>query len=137
MSVIRSQRGVSDMEFLNTARKLEIFTIQKCVNTIPKRYTFYIGQHLAESATTVYASVKKANSVYPTNPHEVQIRRDYFIKAYVELQNLISQIEVAYELLHFDTKVLEEWSALIATEISLVKGVMEKDKERYKKLLQQ
>lgn len=124
------------MEFLNTARRLEIFTIQKCVNTIPKRYTFFLAQNLSRSATAVYEYVKKGNSVYPTNAHEVQIRRDYFIKAYVELQSLVSQIEVAYELLHFDTKVLEEWSRLIGTEITLIKGVMEKDKQRYKKLLQ-
>jgi len=125
------------MEFLNTARRLEIFTIQKCVNTIPKRYTFFLAQNLARSATAVYEYVKKGNSVYPTNAHEVQIRRDFFIKAYVELQSLVSQIEVAYELLHFDTKVLEEWSKLISTEITLIKGVMERDKQRYKKLLQQ
>ncbi len=136
MTVIRSQRGTSDMEFLNTARKLEIFTIQKCVNTIPKRYTFYLGENLARSATAVYENVKKANSVYPSNAHEVQIRRDYFIRAYVELQSLVSQIEVAYELLHFETKVLDEWSMLIAQEINLVKGVMDKDKQKYKKLIE-
>lgn len=137
MSVIRSQRSLSDMEFLNTARQLEIYTIRKCVNTIPKRYTFYLGENLAKAATAVYENVKKGNSVYPTNAHEVQIRRDFFIKAYVELQSLVSQIEVAYELLHFDTKVLEEWSTLIAQEINLVKGVMESDKKKYKKLLEQ
>lgn len=32
MSVIKSKRSTSDMEFLATARKLEIYTIQKCVN---------------------------------------------------------------------------------------------------------
>ena len=134
MSVIRSQRGESELEFLNTARKLQAFTIQKCVNTIPKRYTFFIANHLADSATAVYVYVKKANSVYPLNQHEAQMRRDYFIKAYVELQSLVSQIELAYEILHFEEKVLHEWARLISDEMKLVQAVMKKDRERYKNL---
>jgi hypothetical protein len=135
MSVIKSQRGLSEMEFLNNARKLEIYTIRRCVNTIPKRYTFYLGQHLADAATQIYANTKKANSIYPTNAREVQIRREFFLKAYVECQNLVSQIEVAYELIHFETKVLEEWSELIATQINLIKGAMTKDRKRFQKFL--
>ncbi len=133
MSVLKSQRGLSEMEFLNNARKLEMYTIRRCVNTIPKRYTFYIGQNLASIATSIYANAKKGNSIYPTNDHEVQIRRDFFLKSYVECQNLISQIEVAYELIHFETKVLEEWSGLIAAQINLLKGTITKDRKRFKK----
>ena len=59
MSVIKSQRGLSEMEFLNNARKLEIYTIRRCVNTIPKRYTLYLGQHLADAATQIYANTKR------------------------------------------------------------------------------
>jgi len=134
MSVVRSKRSESEMEFLNTARKLQIYTIQKCVNTIPKRYTFFLANHIADSASAVYTSVKKANSVYPLNQHEVQIRRDYFIKAYVELQSMVSQVEVAQELLHFETKILHEWSQLISDEMKLIQAVMRKDRDRYKNL---
>ena len=76
---------------------------------------------------------EKGNSIYPTNDHEVQIRRDFFLRSYAECQNLISQIEVAYELIHFETKVLEEWSELIATQINLLKGTIAKDRKRFKK----
>lgn len=94
MSVIKSKRSTSDMEFLATARKLEIYTIQKCVN-FPKRYTFYVSQPLAAAATRIYEDVKRGNSIYPLNQHEVQIRRDYFLHANAELQSMISQLEVA------------------------------------------
>lgn len=135
MSVIRSKRGESQMEFLATARKLQAFTIQKCVNTIPKRYTFYIGTHLADSATAIYDLVKKGNSIYPLNAHEVQMRRDYFLRAYAELQSLVSQIELAHEIVKFDPAVLGEWSSLISTEIKMVKAVLKADRERYKNLI--
>ena len=51
MSVIKSQRSTSPVEFINTARQLEIYTIQKAVG-FPKRYTFYVSQPLANYVLT-------------------------------------------------------------------------------------
>lgn len=92
MSVVRSERALSEMEFLHNARELQKFTIQKCVNTIPKRYTFFIANKLVDSAYAVYANVKKGNSIYPTNIDEVKLRIKFFLLANAELQNLVSQI---------------------------------------------
>ena len=121
------------MEFLATARTLQMFTIQKCVG-FPKRYTFYVSQPLAAISTRIYEDVKRANSIYPTNQHEVQIRRDYFIHANAELQNMVSQLELAYELFGFDLSVMEHWMELVDKEIRLIKAVMKSDKARYKDL---
>lgn len=134
MSVIKSKRGESEAEFLANARALQAYTIRKCVNAIPKRYTFYIGQNIAAIATRVYELVKCGNSIYPLNQHEAQIRRDYFLRAHAELQNLISQIELANEIIQFEDQVLPEWSRLIGNEIRLVKGILKADRERYKDL---
>lgn len=134
MSVVKSQRNESTMEFLVNARKLQAYTIRKCVNCIPKRYTFFIGTALASSATKIYESVKKGNSIYPINQHEVQMRRDYFLAASLELQSLISQIELADEMLSLDKSVVQEWSKLISTETRLVKAIMKSDREKYKSL---
>ncbi len=134
MSVIRSKRGESEAEFLATARKLQIATIQKCVNTIPKRYTFFISTPLADCARRVYEDVKRGNSINPTNQHEAQMRRDWFLQANAELYNLVGQIEVAHELIKFDPALLREWSQLISTEIKMIKGVLKADRERYKSL---
>lgn len=84
MSVIRSARSVSNVQFLYTARAIQLYTIQKCVG-FPKRYTFYVSQPLAAIATRIYENVKCGNSIYPTNQHEVQLRRDYFLRAGAEL----------------------------------------------------
>lgn len=133
MSVIKSSRTTSDMEFIATSRNLEIFTIRKC-GKIPKHYTFYISVPLANASTRVYECVKKANSIYPVNQHEVQMRRDYFIRAHAELQSMVSQIEVAAELAGLSKEVIREWMALIDSEIRLVKAIMKKDRERYKNI---
>jgi hypothetical protein len=133
MSVIRSARSVSEVQFLHTARELQIYTVQKCVG-FPKRYTFYVSQPLAAVATRIYEDVKRGNSIYPANQHEVQLRRDYFLQALAELQNLISQVEVAYELFRFDANIMEHWMELVDTEMKLVKALLKSDKSRYKDL---
>jgi hypothetical protein len=133
MSVIRSARSTSGVQFLYTARLLQIYTIQKCVG-FPKRYTFYISQPLAAIATRIYEDAKRGNSVYPTNQHEAQLRRDYFLQAVAELQNLVSQVEVAYELFHFDANIMTHWMELVDTEMKLIKAVLKSDKSRYKDL---
>ena len=133
MSVIRSKRAESEMEFIHTTRQLQVYTIQKCVG-FPKRYTFYIAQPIANAATRVHEYTKMANSVYPTNLHEVQLRRDYLLRANAELNSLVSQIEVAHELFGLEPNVMKFWMDLVEKEIRLVKGTLKKDKERYKNI---
>lgn len=91
ISVIKSKRSISNIEFLYNARNLEIYSIKKCTN-FPKRYTFYISQPIANASTKIYELAKCGNSIYPTNQHEVQLRKDYFLKAKAELYSLISQV---------------------------------------------
>lgn len=133
MAVIKSKRSESEMEFIYTARQLQMYTIQRCVN-FPKRYTFYVGQPIAESSTRIHQYVKCANSVYPLNQHEAQIRRDYLLKANAELNSMISQIEVAAELFGIEPDSMKYWMEIVEKEIRLVKAVLKKDRERYKNL---
>lgn len=133
MSVVKSKRGESSLEFIYNARKLQMYTIQKCIG-FPKRYTFYLSQPIVEMSTRIHEYVKMANSIFPTNAHEAQIRIDYLIEAHSELQVLVSQIEVANEVFGFEPNVMEHWMELIDTEIRLVKGVLKKDRERFKDL---
>lgn len=133
MSVIKSQRSTSEMEFIANARKLQIYTIKKCVS-FPKRYTFYVSQPIANASTRIYEDVRRANSIYPVNQHEVQMRRDCFLRANAELYSLISQIEVAQELFSIDMDSMRYWLDIIDFEIRLVKAVMKSDRERYKNL---
>lgn len=133
MSVIKSQRSTSEMEFIANARKLQIYTIKKCVS-FPKRYTFYVSQPIANASTRIYEDVRRANSIYPVNQHEAQMRRDCFLRANAELYSLISQIEVAQELFGIDMDSMQYWLDIIDFEIRLVKAVMKSDRERYKNL---
>ena len=66
MSVLKSKRGESAMQFIETARELEIYTIKQCAR-FPKRFMFLITKDIVALSKAVYNNVKAANSVYPTN----------------------------------------------------------------------
>lgn len=133
MSVPKSQRGDSEVEFIYAARQLELYTIRKCIN-MPKRYTFYLSQPLANDAKRIHDDVKMANSIFPMNAHEAQVRRDYLMRANAELYAMISQLEITQEIIGIDGRVMGYWAELIAREIRLIKAVMKRDQERFSKL---
>lgn len=133
MSVIKSKRAESEMEFVYNARELEIFTLRKC-SSFPKSFLFLKTESIAKLAVGIHSHVKQANSIYPLNQHEVQKRRDHFIDANAKLNDLAGSLEVAQELFGINANVMKIWSALIDKEIRLVKAVMKKDRERYKEL---
>lgn len=145
MSVPKSERGQSAYEVVNTAGKLYKMTVDLCIK-LPKRYTFLVLQPIVELAGKVADYTKAANSVFPANQHEAQLRRDYFLHARATLQALISKtgllLEVPGVLTYRDGdktkgvthKELEEWAALMNSEVKLISGAMNKDKERFKNL---
>lgn len=133
MSVHKNDREESKVQFLYNARNLQIFTIHKCSH-FPKRYTFYISQPIVKIATDIYDHVKRANSIYPTNQHEVQLRRDHFLQANAAVYSLVSQVELAGEIFSISPDVMDNWMQYVDDEIRLLKGIMDSDRDRYKNL---
>lgn len=132
MSVIKSKRQESTVQFLDTARKIYYFTKQQCIK-LPKRYTFFGLQQTYASASKMLENVKRGNSTYPTNEHEIQIRRDYFMAALAELFVLSEYINDIRDTFPISDNTMIEWSNMLVEETRLIKGVLERDKQRYKK----
>lgn len=63
MAVYKALRGESNMQFVETARQLAVYTRKYCLK-MPKRYTFFGVQELCRLADAVYNEVKMANSIY-------------------------------------------------------------------------
>lgn len=135
MGVLKKDRGLSSVQFVDTARALEVLTLKNCLK-FPKRYTFFITTEIVRLSQSVYNNVKSANSIYPTNQIEAQMRRDYFTKANCDLQALISQLGVAKEIITTEMKatIWIEWMNLIEEEAKLISAVKKNDKERFKSL---
>ena len=135
---------------MDLAWKLYDHTVASCTR-LPKRWDRYILLSLVELADQVQRHCVAANSIYPTNQHEAQIRRDHLIIANTYLQelnvmvgHLARKIGAARQL---ETKELPEkltpektermlqtWGELIAAEADRIKGVKKANAEQYKKL---
>ena len=133
MSVLKRFQKKSEVEFLNTAHELEIFTIQ-ATKQIPKTYTFTLKLPLCESARKINRNIRYANSIFPVqnrNDYESlrDTRRGYQRAAQIELQNYLEILRVASEILPL--KNLEEWVGYAVRENVLVKSWIESDFKRY------
>lgn len=64
MSVYKSKRSESSMQFVDTAKKLEAFTLSCCMKA-PKRYTFFLTSRImqlaSEEAAVFEEKLKVAN----------------------------------------------------------------------------
>jgi hypothetical protein len=148
MAVLKNHRTESSVQFLDTAMKLEIFTIKQCVK-FPKRYTHFISNQLVELAVEIFNDVKRANSVFLDKLEAFELRTQYISRAERNLQCLISQLSIAKEIFGNEKKVKQdgtesstpmcsqhswiEWNDLIIEEIRLLGNLKKSDKERKKK----
>lgn len=138
MAVLASKRGESNVQFLDTAREIELYALRYAVK-FPKRYFFVITKDILDLAKQGYNNVKSANSVYATNAVESQIRVNYVIHAICNYQALISQLDIAMSIVtHYSakdeegrektipSKVWEEWARMISEELKLLSGLKKK-----------
>ena len=140
MSVYKSKRGDSAAQFVETARQLEIHTLNQCLK-VPKRYTFFLTTEIMRLASEVYNNVKSANSIFPGNQHEAQMRRDKLTEANNALQCLTGKLGLLGDVLKKNPEqfkgldnALEKWGNLITEEAKLISGVKKSDRQRFKDL---
>ena len=133
MSVPKSQQTESHMQFLETGRNLYKAVMVLCTK-LPKRYTFYIGRSIYECARDGYRHVKAANSVYPTNRHEAQLRRDHLTEANAAFDFLLSELDIVRTMGGADTALVIPVVDMIMSEQRLISKLKSSDAARYKNL---
>lgn len=133
--VLASKRKESKVEFLETARKLEITTITK-VKHFPRRYSNF-RKRLEDYSINVYNNCKLANSVFIKAEKDIEKREKYFLKALDNLYILSSQLDIVKELnlcgKTFTAYAWKSWFYYILQEIKLIKAVLDSDKQRIEK----
>lgn len=140
MSVVKSMRGESSMQFIETARRLELHAFSVCTKA-PKRYMPFLTTRIMELASTVHDEVRAANNTFPVNQHEVQQRRDHLTTANNALQNLSPKLTLLYDTILQNPEkcpwvdnAMREFGEYIAEEAQLISKVKKADRERYKDL---
>ena len=136
MSVRQSERSESSLEFLKELRDLEVYIIKRSA-VKPKKYKFFIAEHFLNPAAKAYSLAKMGNTIYPATPEDVAMRRKYMYESCCHIQGLIGQLEVFYAVFEGDglSKCeMEELSGKLFKADALMRGVLKKDRERYKNI---
>ncbi len=140
MSVLKSMRGESAMQFIETARRLELHAFSVCTKA-PKRYERFLTARIMELASIVHEEVRAANNIWPTNKHEAQMRKDHLTNANIALQNLSPKLTLLYDSILQNPEscpwidnAMKVFGEYIADEAQLIAKIKKSDKERYKDL---
>ncbi|MBR3740236.1 MAG: hypothetical protein IKN04_07195 [Clostridia bacterium] len=133
-SVPKSKRGKSPAEFLELARQLKFYTIDKCAD-LPKKYKQDMWDPMKRLANDAKDLILYANSIFPTNKALAEERANAFKRANAKLTALASDVddfEWLKDEIPISYEIREEWTRMAYTLRNLVDGVMESDKKRFR-----
>lgn len=128
MSVKVADRTESKMQYVQTARELLKYTLQRSLK-FPKRYTFFVTTDLVKTAEDVYKRVCIIESLY-TNTEEHKQKRIELSEECIGLLNyMASQLDIVKLLINdVPTKAFAKWIDIIDYEQVLLKGIITKNK---------
>lgn len=79
-------------------------------------------------ASLMTNNIRAANSIYPQNLHEYEIRRDYQNAAIVNCEQLIKELQRIVEIFDVDINLYSRYIKAIDREIGLIKRWRQRDK---------
>ena len=139
MSVLSSMRKVSYVEFLKQTSLLASEVREWARSQSPKDREFGVGK-LYEFAENAYTESFNANSFYPNTVEAINYRVQYFKLAQTNLHNFNAQLSLLRQgakPLKISNKKVKRWCNYSETALKLLKGVIEKDKQKRNNLLEE
>lgn len=142
-NVLVRNRGTAETQFEATAKEIRNEVTKLCMDEkiYPSRYRFILSVPTIDIARSIVINIKKANSIYATNKHELQVRTDYQNAAICDCATLLNELEHAYLLRHFDndqsavgvkrSNRFMSIAQMIITEQELIKRWRNSDKKRF------
>jgi len=124
-NVFRRNRKETGLElFVVSAEIMERLTrFLMNTNYVPKGYRYLYTYPICEIAHSMRRNITAANSIYPTNEHELQMRRDYQQKAINDCENIIRALQdMICVLTGIDVDKLEALGKLLVKEATLLRA---------------
>jgi hypothetical protein len=145
MSVLKNKRGLSQMEFYHTARKLreditnlllrdfgirdkvrKIKTEENIEVTIIEEYPDWLLVKFRENIMDILRDLVKhitaGNTIYPTTAEEIAERRRYQTAAIISCEQLLQEMQYCSDVLPVKLASFLPFVETIETEIKLLKG---------------
>lgn len=98
MSVLKSKRTTSKAEFVNTAHQIFVETLG-FLTRLSARYSRLLAEPTAKLAGEVIDHAEKANSIFPSDPQRVELRKAHLLEARASLMALDVRLAHCYTLM--------------------------------------
>ena len=98
MSVLKSKRTTSKAEFVNTAHQIFVETLG-FLTRLSARYSRLLAEPTAKLAGEVIDHAEKANSIFPSDPQRVELRKAHLLEARAPLMALDVRLTHCYTLM--------------------------------------
>lgn len=92
MSVLKQKRTTSKAEFINTANQIYVETLN-FLTRLSARYSRLIAEPVAKLAGEIVDHAEKANSIFPSDPQRVEMRKAHLIEARASLMALLFDLQ--------------------------------------------
>ena len=99
MSVLKAQRSVSKMEFVNCAGEIYDETIN-FLTRLSARYARLVAEPIAKLAGEIIDHAEKANSIFPSDNQRIEMRKAHLLEARASLMALDVRLTHVYLILN-------------------------------------
>lgn len=134
MSVLKNKRNQSQLEFYHTATVIRAELTKFVMNdkNVPKRWRPVFTFPMVTKAIQLIDEITAANTIFPTNTHEAEVRRDYQTKAIITVEQILQLLQFLLLTLQIDADKLQPIVELLLKESSLLRGWRKADVAKFK-----
>lgn len=124
MSVLKNNRGESQMEFYHTAilARAELTRFVMNDNIVPKRWRPVFTFPIIEKVIALIDNITAANTIYPQNMREYEMRREYQTKAIITVEQIIQLLQFMLTTLPICADKFQPVTELLMKEGALLRG---------------
>ena len=98
MSVLKQKRAVSKAEFINVAYQIHVETLN-FMTRLSARYSRMLQEPVAKLSGEVLDHAEKANSIFPSDPQRISIRKAHLLEARASLMALDVRLTLCYDVM--------------------------------------
>ena len=98
MSVLKQKRAVSKAEFINVAYQIHVETLN-FLTRLSARYSRMLQEPVAKLSGEVLDHAEKANSIFPSDPQRISIRKAHLLEARASLMALDVRLTLCYDVM--------------------------------------
>lgn len=98
MSVLKAHRSESKAEFVNTANKIYVETIN-FLSRLSARFSRLMANDVSHLASEVLVNAEKANSIFPSDHTRKELRKQHLLESRAALMALDVELYHCYDIM--------------------------------------